>query len=140
MERIRRAASPSSTGRPAASAGCRRTGSPTPELDPVIMVEILGAMVDQTCYIWFFLGKEFDPAAVVESLTTAWAAPSASGTPERSGRRDLPGHPLGPGGRVLRSGGDVVQAAPGGLGQDQGEGESESGDRGGEQQRAAQAQ
>jgi AcrR family transcriptional regulator len=48
-------------------------GIADPELDPVIMAEILGAMVDQTCYIWFFLGKEFDPAAVVESLTTAWA-------------------------------------------------------------------
>jgi hypothetical protein len=37
------------------------------------MAEILGAMVDQTCYLWFFLGKEFDSQAVVESLTTAWA-------------------------------------------------------------------
>jgi hypothetical protein len=30
-------------------------------------------MVDQTCYLWFFLGKEFDTHAVVESLTTVWA-------------------------------------------------------------------
>jgi len=42
-------------------------------LDPVMMAEILGAMVDQTCYRWFFLGKEFDSPAVVEALTTAWA-------------------------------------------------------------------
>jgi hypothetical protein len=44
-----------------------------PELDPVMMAEILGAMVDQTCYLWFFLGKEFDSQAVVDSLTIAWA-------------------------------------------------------------------
>jgi AcrR family transcriptional regulator len=42
-------------------------------LDPVLLAEVLGAMVDQTCYIWFFLGKEFDSPAVVESLTTVWA-------------------------------------------------------------------
>ena len=42
-------------------------------LDPVLLAEVLGAMVDQTCYIWFFLGKEFDSQAVVESLTTVWA-------------------------------------------------------------------
>ncbi len=42
-------------------------------LDPVLLAEVLGAMVDQTCYIWFFLGKEFDAEAVVESLTTVWA-------------------------------------------------------------------
>jgi len=42
-------------------------------LDPVLLAEVLGAMVDQTCYIWFFLGKEFDSEAVVESLTTVWA-------------------------------------------------------------------
>ena len=48
-------------------------GIADPGLDPVMMAEILGAMVDQTCYLWFFLGKEFDSQAVVESLTTAWA-------------------------------------------------------------------
>jgi len=43
------------------------------DLDPVLLAEVLGAMVDQTCYLWFFLGKEFDSHAVVESLTTVWA-------------------------------------------------------------------
>jgi AcrR family transcriptional regulator len=43
------------------------------DLDPVLLAEVLGAMVDQTCYLWFFLGKEFDTQAVVESLTTVWA-------------------------------------------------------------------
>jgi AcrR family transcriptional regulator len=43
------------------------------DLDPVLLAEVLGAMVDQTCYLWFFLGKEFDTHAVVESLTTVWA-------------------------------------------------------------------
>jgi AcrR family transcriptional regulator len=48
-------------------------GIADPDQDPVLLAEVLGAMVDQTCYLWFFLGKEFDSHAVVESLTTVWA-------------------------------------------------------------------
>ncbi|MFY9927362.1 MAG: TetR/AcrR family transcriptional regulator [Streptosporangiaceae bacterium] len=48
-------------------------GIADPDLDPVLLAEVLGAMVDQTCYLWFFLGKEFDSQAVVEALTTVWA-------------------------------------------------------------------
>jgi AcrR family transcriptional regulator len=44
-----------------------------PDVDPVMYADVLGAMVDQTCYIWFFLGKEFDADQVVETLTTVWA-------------------------------------------------------------------
>ena len=51
-----------------------------PDLDPVMLAEVLGAMVDQTCYIWFFLGNEFDPHAVVESLITVWPRASAWAT------------------------------------------------------------
>lgn len=48
-------------------------GIADPELDPVMLAEVLGAMVDQTCYNWFFLGKDFDAGATVEALTTVWA-------------------------------------------------------------------
>ncbi|MCT2583521.1 TetR/AcrR family transcriptional regulator [Actinophytocola gossypii] len=48
-------------------------GIADPGVDPVMLAEVLGAMVDQTCYIWFFLGKPFDTESVVESLTTVWA-------------------------------------------------------------------
>lgn len=48
-------------------------GIADPDVDAELLAEILGAMVDQTCYIWFFLGKEFDHDAVVESLTTVWS-------------------------------------------------------------------
>ncbi|TDC43897.1 TetR/AcrR family transcriptional regulator [Actinomadura sp. KC345] len=48
-------------------------GIADPEVDPVLFAEVLGAMVDQTCYIWFFLGKEFDPRETVETLTLVWA-------------------------------------------------------------------
>ncbi|MGH3757896.1 TetR/AcrR family transcriptional regulator [Actinophytocola sp.] len=41
--------------------------------DPEMFAEVLGAMVDQICYLWFFLGKEFDADAVVEALTSVWA-------------------------------------------------------------------
>jgi AcrR family transcriptional regulator len=56
--------------------GIRRmqaAGIADPNADPVMLAEVLGAMVDQTCYIWFFLGKEFDTDAVLEALTTVWA-------------------------------------------------------------------
>lgn len=41
--------------------------------DPEMFAEVLGAMVDQICYLWFFLGKKFDADAVVETLTSVWA-------------------------------------------------------------------
>jgi AcrR family transcriptional regulator len=47
-------------------------GIADPNVDPVMLSEVLGAMVDQTCYIWFCLGKEFDAEAAVEGLTTVW--------------------------------------------------------------------
>lgn len=42
-------------------------------VDPVLTAEVLGAMVDQTCYIWLSLGKEFDEGEVLEVLTSIWA-------------------------------------------------------------------
>ncbi|MGD0064252.1 MAG: hypothetical protein ABSB76_12525 [Streptosporangiaceae bacterium] len=48
-------------------------GIADPRLDPVMLAEVLGAMVDQTCYIWFFLGKELDSRVVVETLTIVWS-------------------------------------------------------------------
>lgn len=48
-------------------------GIADPDIDPVTVAEVLGAMLDQTCYIWFFLGKRFDRDEVIETLTTVWA-------------------------------------------------------------------
>lgn len=48
-------------------------GIADPKADPVMLAEVLGAMLDEICYLWFFLGKEFDADKVVESLTTVWA-------------------------------------------------------------------
>lgn len=47
-------------------------GVADPGADPTMLAEVLGAMVDETLYMWFFLGKEFDADAVVEALTTVW--------------------------------------------------------------------
>jgi AcrR family transcriptional regulator len=74
MRRLRLALRQSFVDRSARGIGrMQADGIADPDLDPVMMAEILGAMVDQTCYLWFFLGKEFDSHAVVESLTTAWS-------------------------------------------------------------------
>ncbi|MGH3757895.1 TetR/AcrR family transcriptional regulator [Actinophytocola sp.] len=51
----------------------QKDGVADPSVNAVMIAEVLGAMVDQTCYLWFFLGKEFDAPAVVEALTTVWA-------------------------------------------------------------------
>lgn len=74
MRRLRLALRESFVDRSA--RGIRRlqaAGIADPHLDPVMFAEVLGAMVDQSCYIWFVLGKEFDAEAVLESLTTVWA-------------------------------------------------------------------
>jgi AcrR family transcriptional regulator len=86
MRRLRLALRQSFVDRSA--RGIRRMqvdGIADPDLDPVMLAEVLGAMVDQTCYIWFFLGKEFDSHAVVESLTAVWAG--AIGIGRASGPR-----------------------------------------------------
>jgi AcrR family transcriptional regulator len=47
-------------------------GVADPGGDPTMLAEVLGAMVDETFYMWFFLGKDFDSDAVVDTLTTVW--------------------------------------------------------------------
>lgn len=42
-------------------------------LDPQLTAEVLGAMVDHTCYVWLNLGKEFDADALLGTLTVVWA-------------------------------------------------------------------
>jgi len=48
-------------------------GVADPGLDPQLMVQVLGAMVEHTCYVWLTLGKEFDEHELVEAMTLVWA-------------------------------------------------------------------
>lgn len=48
-------------------------GAADPGVDPHLMVEVLGAMMDHTCYISFVLGKQFDEESLIETLTTVWS-------------------------------------------------------------------
>lgn len=48
-------------------------GTADPLIDPQMVAEVLGAMVDQTCYMWFFLGKDYDETKVVDTLTMVWS-------------------------------------------------------------------
>lgn len=43
-----------------------------PDLNARLTAELLGAMVDHTCYIWFTLGKEFDEDELLDAMTKAW--------------------------------------------------------------------
>jgi AcrR family transcriptional regulator len=43
------------------------------KIDSVLFSEALGAMVDQICYLWFFLDKDFEADAIVAVLTAIWA-------------------------------------------------------------------
>jgi AcrR family transcriptional regulator len=42
-------------------------------IDPVMTAEVLGAMVDQTCYMWLSLGKDYDEDEVLDTLTMVWS-------------------------------------------------------------------
>ncbi len=47
-------------------------GHADPDADVELLAELLGAMVDHTCYIWFSLGKEFDEDRLLDGLTRIW--------------------------------------------------------------------
>ncbi|MGH3761904.1 TetR/AcrR family transcriptional regulator [Actinophytocola sp.] len=51
----------------------QKEGIADPGLNAVLTAEVLGAMVDQTCYVWFALARGFAPDAVLEALATTWA-------------------------------------------------------------------
>jgi AcrR family transcriptional regulator len=48
-------------------------GLADPDLDVPVIAEVLGSMVDHTCYVWLALGKRFDEEELLASLTTVWA-------------------------------------------------------------------
>lgn len=60
-------------------------GEADPGLDTHLMVEVLGAMMDHTCYLWFSLGKTFDADRMVETLTTVWARAIGVTSPNTAG-------------------------------------------------------
>lgn len=43
-----------------------------PDLDVEYIAQTLGAMLDQTCHIWFTLKMEFDTERLVDALSTVW--------------------------------------------------------------------
>lgn len=48
-------------------------GDADPNIDSYMTAEVLGAMVDHTCYIWLSLGKDFSEEDVLNALSTVWA-------------------------------------------------------------------
>jgi AcrR family transcriptional regulator len=48
-------------------------GIADPGLDVAVTAEVLGAMVDHTCYVWLTLGKQLDKEILLATLTTVWA-------------------------------------------------------------------
>ncbi|MGY1810966.1 TetR/AcrR family transcriptional regulator [Blastococcus sp. SYSU D00669] len=47
-------------------------GLADPALDPDLASEVLGSMVDHTCWVWLNLGREFEEEALLETLTLVW--------------------------------------------------------------------
>lgn len=43
-----------------------------PDLDVDYIAQTLGAMLDQTCFIWFTLELDFDSKRIVDALSTVW--------------------------------------------------------------------
>lgn len=48
-------------------------GIADPDVDAYMMIQVLGAMAEHTCYVWFTLGQPYEETAVLDALTTAWA-------------------------------------------------------------------
>jgi AcrR family transcriptional regulator len=48
-------------------------GIADPNVDPYMMVQVLGAMADHVCYLWFCLGQPYEETEVLDSLSTVWA-------------------------------------------------------------------
>ena len=48
-------------------------GNADPGLDVAVTAEVLGAMVDHTCYVWLILGRQLDRDVLLATLTTVWA-------------------------------------------------------------------
>ena len=47
-------------------------GVAQPHLDVEYVSEVLGSMLEYTCYMWFTVGMEFDEERVVDALTLVW--------------------------------------------------------------------
>jgi AcrR family transcriptional regulator len=47
-------------------------GLADPHLDADLASEVLGSMVDHTCWVWLNLGQEFDEEALLDTLTLVW--------------------------------------------------------------------
>jgi len=51
----------------------QKEGFADASIDPRMTAEILGAMVDQTCFLWLSLGKDFDEDEVLDTMTSIWS-------------------------------------------------------------------
>jgi AcrR family transcriptional regulator len=59
-------------------------GQADPDVDPAMVAEVLGTMVEHTCYVWLILGKEFDEGKLLETLTDVWARAIGVAKPDRN--------------------------------------------------------
>ncbi|MFV0532875.1 MAG: TetR/AcrR family transcriptional regulator [Cumulibacter sp.] len=50
----------------------QQSGIADPNIDPLVMADVLGAMVDQTCYLWLHLGRDFDETQLIDHLTLVY--------------------------------------------------------------------
>lgn len=50
----------------------RDSGHADPDIDAEYTAEVLGAMIEHVCYIWFSLGRDFDEERMISSLGMVW--------------------------------------------------------------------
>ncbi|MET0767509.1 MAG: TetR/AcrR family transcriptional regulator, partial [Aeromicrobium sp.] len=53
-------------------AHLQEEGVAGPGIDPALTAEVLGAMVEQTCFLWMGLGRDFDEKPLLHALTSVW--------------------------------------------------------------------
>jgi AcrR family transcriptional regulator len=69
-------------------------GVADPSVDPVLIAEALGAMVDHISYVWFTLGRDFERESLLDTLAMVWvraiAADGGVGAAPMVGERSVP--------------------------------------------------
>lgn len=56
-------------------------GQTDPDLDVDYTAEVLGAMLEYTCYVWFALHHDFEEDRMIDGLATVWEKALAPKTP-----------------------------------------------------------
>jgi nucleoid-associated protein YejK len=53
------------------------------QLDVEYVSEVLGSMLEYTCYMWFTVGMDFEEQRLIDALSTVWSTATTSSIAQR---------------------------------------------------------